>query len=713
MNEEFSDNKPARAAGITRFHAKFQRYRNLFLRYWWVLFLAMPLAVVVQYWRLQTAPPQFFSTGEMIVNIKLNTQSGTIGSLYSEELGNFLGTQAALMQGETVQKRAADRVVAENQGIAPCKVKVDVSVLPKTSIFILRGAGGEPKYTEKFLQACMEEYILLKKEMAAHTSDTTIAGITEQIQKLEPQLNTVDEQIAAFLSTNDLALLEESAGKNSFLTILYQRLAESQSQYDLLKSMTLDQNLLIEQQHQPAMLRSGAASEVLGGNNVLVNAGLGDQSGLNIGNSIGMEYLSIKQQILLLNADKERFAEYLKPQHPRLVALDEAIARMNRLLAIYRDQSIEQLDARKSALELQIQNLQNQTKQLGRENLELSGKRLEYERIKARGQRIQSLYDQLLTSLQSLDVNKQIGPESVAVYQPASDAAPLPPELGLKLLLAALIGLGLGFGILFIVDRMDDRLNSFTELQEYFDEEVLGQIPREGSGRRKANLPLIQANDARMSFVESFRNLRSSLLYLKQSGQPPHTLLVTSSVPNDGKSLTAANLAVALAMSGSRVLIVDADLRKGSLHSRFDITAEKGLSQMLSQNLDWRKLIVETHFANLRLLPRGAAERHSTEFFFAADMERFLTEAGKEYDYVILDSPPVMAADDASTLAPRVDGVIFVIRAEQTSARVARASIDLLRQRNANILGLVFNAVRSGAGDYYHYYDRYKDYHTV
>jgi capsular exopolysaccharide synthesis family protein len=425
-----------------------------------------------------------------------------------------------------------------------------------------------------------------------------------------------------------------------------------------------------------------------------------------------MQYLSIKQQMLLLKADKERFAEYLKPQHPRLVALDETGSRLTRLLAIYRDQSVEQLDARKSALELQIQNLQNQTKQLGRENLELSGKRLEYERIKARAQRVQMLYDQLLTSLQSLDVNKQIGPESVTVYQPASDAAPLPPELLRNLLLAVLLGLALGIGILFVVDRMDDRLNSFTELQEFFDEEVLGQIPREGGRKLSGNLPLLQADDQRMGFVESFRNLRSSLLYLKQVGEQPRTLLVTSSVPNDGKSLTSANLAIVLAMSGARVLVVDADLRKGSLHTRFGVTAEKGLSQMLAQNLDWHTVVLETRLPNLRLLPRGAAEKHSTEFFFAADMEKFLTEAGKEFDYVILDTPPVMAADDAATLAPRVDGVIFVIRAEATSARVARASLDILHQRNAHVLGIVFNSVRSGSGDY-HYYDRYKDYHTA
>ena len=712
MNEEFPPAKSDRANVMNKFHARFQRYRNLLFRHWWVLLLTIPLAVAAQYGRIKTAPPQYFSTGEMIVNIKLNTQQGSIGSLYSEELGNFLGTQAALMQGQAVLTRARDRVTAENQGLASCSVKVDVSVLPKTTIFVLRAGGAEPQYTQKFLQACMVEYINLKKEMAAHTSDTTIAGMTEQIQKLEPELNRVDEQISAFLSTNDLALLEESAGMNNYLTVLYERLADAQSQYDLLKSMSLDQNLLIEQQHQPAMFRAGAPADATSGGNILVNAGLGDQAGQGVGNSIGMEYLSIKQQILLLKADKERLAEYLKPLHPRLVALDETSARLGRLLAIYRDQSVEQLEARKNALELQVHNLQNQTKELGRENLELSRKRLEYERIKARGERVQALYNQLLTSLQTLDVNKEIGPESVTVYQPASDAAPLPPEMVRNLILAVLLGLGLGFAILFIVDRMDDRLNSFTELQEFFDEEVLGQIPREGGGKRSLNLPLLQADDSRMAFVESFRNLRSSLLYLKQSGQPPRTLLVTSSVPNDGKSLTAANLGIVLAMSGSRVLVVDADLRKGSLHARFGITAEKGLSQMLAQNLDWRSLVQETRLPNLRLMPRGAAEKHSTEFFFAADMERFLTEAGKEYDYVILDSPPVMAADDAATLAPRVDGVLFVIRAEQTSARVARASLDILHQRNAHVLGIVFNSVRAGSGDY-HYYDRYKDYHTA
>ena len=274
-----------------------------------------------------------------------------------------------------------------------------------------------------------------------------------------------------------------------------------------------------------------------------------------------------------------------------------------------------------------------------------------------------------------------------------------------------LVGLALGLAVLFLLDRLDDRVNSFTELQEFFDENVLGQIPNESSLATGGEVPLLYTNAAPTPFVESFRNLRSSLLYLGQAGQHPRTLLVTSSVPDDGKSFVAANLAASLAMSGSRVLLVDADLRKGGLHAGFGITAVKGLGQMLKEKLDWHTVVLPTKVPGLQLLPRGQVDKDSTEFFFAADMENFLTAAGKEFDYVIVDTPPVLAADDAVSLAPRMDGVLFVIRAEATSARVARASLDLLLQRKATVLGIVLNAVRPNAADY-HYYGRYKDYHT-
>src|SRR5665213_4357845 len=136
----------------------------------------------------------------MIVSIKLNISQD---SLYTEELGNFTGTQAQLMHGQDVVKRAQDRVASEYPKLVAMPVLIDVSVLPRTTIFVLRATGENPDYTKAYLQACMEEYIELKKQMVAHTSDTTIAGLTEQMGGLDRQIKKSDDAMQAFLNTND------------------------------------------------------------------------------------------------------------------------------------------------------------------------------------------------------------------------------------------------------------------------------------------------------------------------------------------------------------------------------------------------------------------------------------------------------------------------------------------------------------------------------
>ena len=289
-------------------------------------------------------------------------------------------------------------------------------------------------------------------------------------------------------------------------------------------------------------------------------------------------------------------------------------------------------------------------------------------------------------------------------------ALPNPTLFQKGMTMAGMLGLGLGLVILFLLDRMNDQMNSYTELEEMFDEDVLGQIPRERAPGRKQSIPCLQVEDGRHSFVEAYRNLRSSLLYMTNVEPRPRTLLVTSSVPGDGKSLTAANLAITLAIGGSRVLLVDADLRRGNLMGRLNVEADKGFSEVFLQGMDWRQLVKDTSVPKLSLLPRGAPTQRSSEFFMGPVMDQFLKDSAAEYDYVVIDTAPVMAADDVTSLAPRVDGVLFVIRAEHTSSRVAHAAINMLYQRKATVLGLVFNSVHVSAGDYYYYY-RYRDYY--
>src|SRR5439155_22935186 len=146
--------------------------------------------------------------------------------------------------------------------------------------------------------------------------------------------------------------------------------------------------------------------------------------------------------------------------------------------------------------------------------LEVNRKTAEYQRIKANTQRIQALYDKLLDTMQKLDVTEKASPESVAIMEKASPAFGDKPQRAKKLLTGALVGLGLSLALLLLLDRLDDRMNSFTELQDLFDEPILGQIPQERAPARRADLKLIEPDDPRHSFLEAYRNLRSSLLYM-------------------------------------------------------------------------------------------------------------------------------------------------------------------------------------------------------
>jgi capsular exopolysaccharide synthesis family protein len=531
--------------------------------------------------------------------------------------------------------------------------------------------------------------------MRTQTSDTTVAGLTEEVIRLEKDLRNADAELLEFQSTNTVLLSQEQGNSaGNYLAALNQRLAAQKSEYALLQMLTVDQNLDRQQ---------------VAGGQVLPGDSTPDKSPAAAGDRTDADYLKAKQQLLLLQAEQQELGRYLRTNHPKMVAMSEEIARREQLLKIFRLQSGEQLESKKASLAMEIQNLEKDVKQWDGKMLEIQGKTAEYQRLKGNSQRIQALYDRLLATMQTLDVNKEITPESVTIMEPATRAFRDQSAIGKGMAIASAVGVGLGVLLLLFLDRLDDRMISYTELKELFDEEIVGQIPRERFLGRTRQVALVGPTDGRHSFVESYRNLRSSLLYMAQAEGRSKTLLVTSSVPNEGKSLTAANLAITMASAGSRVMLVDADARKGALHTRFEVPAAPGLTEVLGQGLNWQEAVQATKYANLSLLPQGTFAPNASELFISDMTKQFLRDASAKYDYVILDTVPVMAADDVTSLAPHVDGVIFVVRADFTSARVARAALHSLYQRQVRVLGLVFNSARPSTEDYYYY--RYKSYY--
>jgi capsular exopolysaccharide synthesis family protein len=221
---------------------------------------------------------------------------------------------------------------------------------------------------------------------------------------------------------------------------------------------------------------------------------------------------------------------------------------------------------------------------------------------------------------------------------------------------------------------------------------------------------LIINEDVKTPIGEAYRTIRTNIQFSMPKGQL-RTMLITSSTPEEGKSTTTSNLAITMAESGNRVLLIDADLRKSVIHKMFELPNLKGLTNVLAEDLDYREILRSTKVKGLDILTGGPKPPNPSELLGSEKMRTFLESLKKDYDIIILDTPPVLPVTDAAILASLVDGVVLVSSYGQTTFEgLARAKVQL-ENVDAKILGVILNKVptskRSGHYYYYYYYDGY------
>jgi capsular exopolysaccharide synthesis family protein len=418
------------------------------------------------------------------------------------------------------------------------------------------------------------------------------------------------------------------------------------------------------------------------------------------------EYLQAKQRLSVLKAQRAEFAKVLRPKHPQMVELGQQISEQETLIASFRSQSVDRLKSRRDSIKHQIDTLQSAIKEWSAKALSLSQRLAEYNRIRTSVDRSKGLYDRLVNNLHDVDVTRNVDQDMVSVLEKASPAQPIKPGMVRILVIGTAAGLLFGLAILTFMFQIDDRVVSALDLQSRFDEHILAQIPTE---KHQGPLEPLRANDPRHAFAESLRALRSSLLYLPVEGERPKTLLIASATPNEGKSTIALNLAITMALAKVRVLLVDADLRRGSLHRFFNRDCDPGLSDLLLDRAPPEKCILPTAIPQLDLATRGTSIPNPGEIFLSQRLDQFLRDVYDAYECVIFDSSPVLAADDTTSLAPKLDAAMFIIRFSHSSTRLSKKAIELLRDRQANVIGLVCNDVSQAHQEYYHY--KYPEYY--
>jgi succinoglycan biosynthesis transport protein ExoP len=392
--------------------------------------------------------------------------------------------------------------------------------------------------------------------------------------------------------------------------------------------------------------------------------------------------------------------------------LADSIDREQKLLDLLKARGQTTRETYREDLELQIKNLQAQIVTWNDKSLALSQRLATYKDLQAKITREQALYNQLASSIQNVDLNKSLDQEDVVIMEAASPALPVKHNYLLRLLYGVVGGTVLGFLIVFGLIRLDDKINSPLDLSENIDYPLLGEIPLVKLDPKTKRVPLLSEDDQRFEFLEHHRDIRSSILYARSDLARPRSILVTSAAPGEGKSTLSSNLATTFALSGFRVLLIDADLRKGVLHTIFEQPFSPGLSDYLQGGVSWREVIQATRILNLDLLPRGKVPARAGDLLLSAPADHLILESMVEYDLVIWDTAPLFAAHDASNICSKVDGIIFMARVRHSSVSLVRHALDDLAQKNAKIFGIILNAVKAGQHGHYNKY-RYREYGAV
>jgi capsular exopolysaccharide synthesis family protein len=286
------------------------------------------------------------------------------------------------------------------------------------------------------------------------------------------------------------------------------------------------------------------------------------------------------------------------------------------------------------------------------------------------------------------------------VAGPLLNPVPVAPRPTRNLVLAGLFGLLFGAGLAVLRDVLDVTVKSADALREVAGAPVLAVVPFDAAARRA---PLVMAGEPHSPRAEAFRHLRTNLQFVDVD-RPIQVMVITSSVPDEGKSTTAVNLAIAFAEASRRVLLIEADLRRPKVAEYLDLEGAVGLSNVLAGQVDIDEVLQPWGEAGLRLLPSGSVPPNPSELLGSRNMAALLERLRLDFDVVVVDTPPLLPVTDAAVLARAADGVVVVTRSGKTPQARIRAALASLRAIDSRVLGCVLNMQKSRSEEGYYYY---------
>jgi capsular exopolysaccharide synthesis family protein len=605
----------------------------------------------------------------------------------------------------TEAKRLAPYVGAILSGLKVDPVKEARGYYKETSLIDIRYSHTDPRVAAKVVNAIADTYVYANLEKKIETNSSTGTFLQKRIAELQQQIRTDEERLVNYARNNQIISLDPNQNT------VVERLAG------------LNRQLLEAENDRKTAQAAFTAASAPGAAEALTESDAKPVSELEN----KLNDLQQKRALLLVEATEEA---------PEVKEVNEQIAELNKQLRDTRGRKqstlLTTLETRYNQALGREQALRKSFDQQRAETLTQNEAAINYRIIQQEIETNKTLLNSLLQGAKENDVVIAGKPNNISVvdYGLAPDA-PVGPNRTRTIFMAFFLSIGLGIGLALFLEYLDDSVHTTEEVERDLHLPALAVIPsvggasggrfgligtskallkRNGNGHVDRNEELLINLDSRSPLAEAYRHLRTSVL-LSSAGRAPKSLLVTSSLPGEGKTTTAVNTASSLAQTGASVVIIDADMRRPRLHSIFGIPDQLGLSSILSSSVTEKEIlgmVARDETTGLGILTSGPIPPNPAELIGSDQMRHLMSVLQQHFDHVVVDSPPVSSFTDGVLISTMVDGVLLVVHGGKSSRHIVRRSKQLLQDVGAKIFGVVLNNIEIQSHDYY-YYQRYSD----
>jgi exopolysaccharide transport family protein len=577
--------------------------------------------------------------------------------------------------------------------------RLRVALIPSTRIMEIHFSSTDPQLAASAVNTLAATYVEQNFKTKFESTMQASDWLSKQLVDLQMKVETSQEKLVRYQKEHEILGMDEKQN------ITTEKLDE------LNKEMTAAES---DRMQKEAVYRQSQTNDP----DAIAAAIISDSTGSTSSATSGL-LDKLREQQAGLRIQVAEISTQFGPAYPKVAQLNNQIKEIDRQMQSETNKAVDHLKGQYLAALQREDMLRASFEKQKQEANKLNESAIEYSILKRDLDSNRTLYEGLLEKLKEAGVTAGLRSNNFRIIDAARvPTSPSEPNIPRNLSFALVLGVISGVGLAFVLENMDNTVRTPEQAQAVSALPSLGMIPlgsksgnRGPSGKR---LALTASNEAvetvtqirpQSQMAESYRALRTSLL-LSNLGAPPKVIMVTSARPQEGKTTTSINTAIVLAQKGVRVLLIDADLRRPSVHKALGMGPRSGLSNVLTGSATLQQTITTSPILpNLLVLPAGTPPPNPAELLASANMRDLVMELRESYDHIVIDTPPTLSVTDAVVLSPRADATILVIRSGQTTKQALRRARDILMQVNAHVAGVLLNAVDLTSPDYYYYYE--------